>query len=97
MAQSCEPDPLFCDHCGQVVHPGRGDHYLVRIEAVADPAPPIFTQEDLAIDFDQGFKRLIEQTRKLTARQVLNQVYRKVVLTLCVACYSSWIENPTRS
>ena len=36
---------------------------LVRIEAVADPVPPIFTEEDFAIDFDQEFKRRVEQTR----------------------------------
>jgi hypothetical protein len=34
---------------------------LGRIEAVADPVPPIFTEEDFAIDFDQEFKRLVEQ------------------------------------
>jgi len=41
---------------------------LVRIEAVADPVPPIFTEEDFAIDFDQEFKRLVEQTRDFTYR-----------------------------
>ena len=33
--------------CSKEVHPGRGDYYLVRIDAVADPQPPIITQEDL--------------------------------------------------
>ena len=46
---------------------------LVRIEAVADPVSPIFTEEDFAIDFDQEFKRLVEQTRDFTAQQAMNQ------------------------
>ncbi len=38
---------LRCDRCSKEVHPGRGDYYLVRIDAVADPQPPIITEEDL--------------------------------------------------
>lgn len=70
---------------------------LVRIEAVADPVPPIFTEEDFAIDFDQEFQRLVEQTRDFTAQQAMDQVYRRVVLYLCLSCYNRWIENPTGS
>ena len=33
-------DPLFCDRCLCEIHPGRGEFYEVRIEAVADPSPP---------------------------------------------------------
>ena len=44
---------LHCKRCSKEVHPGRGDYYLVRIEAVADPQPPVITQEDL----DQGVIR----------------------------------------
>jgi hypothetical protein len=70
---------------------------LVWIEAVADPVPPIFTEEDFAIDFDQEFKRLVEQTRDFTAQQAMDQVYRRVVLYLCLSCYNRWIENPMGS
>ena len=55
---------------------------LVRIEAVAGPVPPIFTEEDFAIDFDQEFKRLVEQTRDFTAQQAMDQVYRRPPLGL---------------
>ena len=53
---------------------------LVRIEAVAGPVPPIFTEEDF--DFDQEFKRLVEQTRDFTAQQAMDQVYRRPPLGL---------------
>ena len=70
---------------------------LVRIGVVADPVPPIFTEEDFAIDFDQEFQRLVEQTRDFTAQQAMDQVYRRVALYLCLSCYNRWIEKPTGS
>jgi hypothetical protein len=97
MATNSDQAPLCCSHCAKLIHPGRGDYYLVRIEAVADPAPPVFSEEDLAIDFDQEFKQLIEETQKLSAQEAMDQVYRRVVLYLCVSCYNQWIENPTGS
>ncbi len=49
---------LHCKRCSKEVHPGRGDYYLVRIEAVADPQPPIITQEDLDQDVGADIERL---------------------------------------
>ena len=69
----------------------------MRIEAVADPVPPLFTEEDFAIDVDQEFKRLVEQIRDFTAQQAMDQVYLRVTLYLCLSCYNRWIENPTGS
>jgi hypothetical protein len=31
--------PLLCARCGVELTPGKGDFYVVRIEAVADPTP----------------------------------------------------------
>jgi hypothetical protein len=97
MATGFDQTPLRCSRCARTVHPGRGDHYLVRIEAVADPAPPVITEEDLAIDLEAEFARLVEATRDLTARQAMDQVHRRVELTLCLACYRDWIEDPASS
>jgi hypothetical protein len=92
-----DPQETRCAHCGRPVHPGRGDHYVVRIEAVADPSPPVFTAEDLAIDFESEFERLIAATRDLSAQQAMDQVHRRVDLLLCLPCYRRWIEDPTGS
>jgi hypothetical protein len=97
MTTNSDQSSLSCSRCAKPVHPGRGDYYLVRIDAVADPAPPVFTEEDLAIDFDQEFQRLLAQTRGLSAQAAMDQVHRRVVLYLCVSCYNRWIENPTAS
>jgi hypothetical protein len=86
--------PIKCSRCERLVHPGRGDYYLVRIDADADPALPEFTEEEMAIDYQREPRNLIGQTKSLTAEQAMNQVRRKFVLVLCIPCYSSWIDNP---
>ena len=66
----------------------------MRIGAVADPVPPIFTEEDFAIDFDQEFKRLVEQTRDFTAQQAMDHVYRRVILYLCLSMLQPMDRKP---
>jgi hypothetical protein len=77
------------------LRPGRGDFYLVTIEAVADPTPPTVTAEDLAADHREQIERLLAQLADLTEEEALAQVYRRVSLSLCGPCYRQWIENPT--
>ncbi|MEW6252869.1 MAG: hypothetical protein AB1716_19705 [Planctomycetota bacterium] len=86
--------PLFCLRCGVELKPGRGDFYVVKIEAVADPSPPDITAEDLQRDRTAEIERLIEKLRRLSPQEALDQVYRKLTLHLCLPCYSAWIENP---
>jgi hypothetical protein len=31
------PEPLFCDCCTRTLTSGKGEFYMIRIEAVADP------------------------------------------------------------
>jgi hypothetical protein len=85
---------LFCSRCGSELHPGAGDFYLVRIQAMADPTPPSFSDEDLQYDLKEKIQRLIEQMQDLSAQEAMDQVYRQVVLYLCGPCYRKWIENP---
>jgi hypothetical protein len=87
-------DQLHCKRCSKEVHPGRGDYYLVRIDAVADPEPPIITQEDLDQDLGAEIERLIRGMKGLTEEQLERQVYRQKVIYLCVRCFNRWIENP---
>jgi hypothetical protein len=42
--------PLFFDRCSTELVPGKGDFYVVKIEAVADPSPPVFDEDDLNKD-----------------------------------------------
>ena len=85
---------LLCHRCGATLTPGRGDFYVVRIEAFADPTPPHVTAEELASDRGEEMRRLLEQMRDLTEQELMDQVYRRLVIHLCGPCYRKWIEDP---
>ena len=87
---------IFCARCAAELTPGKGDFYVVRIEAVADPTPPCFSEEDLKHDPRAEMERLIEQMYDLSAQEAMDQVYRRLVLCLCGPCYRQWIEDPAR-
>lgn len=85
---------LRCHRCSKEVHPGRGDYYLVRIDAVADPQPPIITQEDLDQDVGAEIEWLIRRMKTMTEKQLERQVFRQKAIYLCVPCFNRWIEHP---
>ncbi len=86
--------PLFCHRCGVELQPGSGDFFVVRIEAFADPSPPVLTLEESAADAKQRMKELIEQLNHASEQELMDQVYRRLTINLCQACYRLWIENP---
>jgi hypothetical protein len=88
--------PLLCARCGAELTPGTGDLYVVRIEALADPAPPRFSEDDLRRDPREEIARLIDQMRDLSEQELMDQVYRRLVLYLCGPCYREWIEDPVK-
>jgi len=76
------------------LQPGAGDLYLVNIEAVADPFPPIFSDEDLRRDPRAEIERILGALRHLSAEEAMNQVYRRTAILLCGRCYRVWIVDP---
>ncbi|MGA2065791.1 MAG: hypothetical protein ABSG86_12515 [Thermoguttaceae bacterium] len=88
--------PLLCARCSAELTPGKGDFYVVRIEALADPTPPSFSEEDLQRDPRAEIERLINRMKELSEQELLDQVYRRLVLSLCGPCYRRWIEDPVR-
>jgi hypothetical protein len=90
-----EPTPLLCHRCGCDLRPGEGNFFVVRIETWADPTPPNITSEDLAADVSAKIDKLIEQMRGMSEQELMDQVYRRLTIHLCGACYKTWIENPT--
>jgi predicted amidophosphoribosyltransferase len=87
---------LLCHRCGRPLTPGRGDFYVVRIEAQADPTPTDISEAELAGDTAGELSRLIEQMREsdATEQEWMDQVHRRMTLHLCNACYRRWIEDP---
>jgi len=93
-----QPDPLslLCARCGIELKPGKGNFYVVRIEALADPTPPSFSDEDLQHDPRAEIEHLIKQMRESSGQKLLDQVYRRLILYLCGPCYRRWIEDPVK-
>ena len=87
---------LSSARCGAELTPGKGDFYVVRIEALADPSPPWFSEEDLTHDHRAEIEWLIEQMRNLSEQELTDQVYRQLVLYLCGPCRRRWIEDPVK-
>ncbi|GAC1468173.1 MAG: hypothetical protein NVSMB9_10550 [Isosphaeraceae bacterium] len=89
--------PLLCSRCGISLRLGQGQCYLVEILAVADPAPPVFTKDDLSDDPTSEIQRLLQRLAQMTEQQIADQVYQRKLLCLCNGCYFRWIENPVGS
>ena len=89
------PSPPRCARCSAELQPGGGDLYLVNIEAIADPYPPVFSDEDLRRDPREEIERILGDLRHLSAEEAMNQVYRRTAILLCGRCYRAWIEDPT--
>ena len=87
--------PILCHRCGAMLQPGRGDFYVVRIEAFADPTPPDLISDELAdIDPSEEIDRLLEVMRDMSELELMDQVFRRMTIHLCRRCYLTWIENP---
>jgi len=93
---STEPgdEVVLCHKCGGELRRGVGDFFVVRIEAFADPSPPVITADDLRRDARAEIKRLIHSMRHMSEQELMDQVYRRLTIHLCQACYQAWIENP---
>jgi hypothetical protein len=85
---------LFCARCARELQPGTGDFYEVTIEAVADPFPPRIEAETRTETLRAQIEELLAKMADVSAREALEQVYRRLVIHLCSACYARWIENP---
>ncbi len=88
--------PLFCQRCSIELMPGCGDFYVVSIQAVADPTVgPL--EDKTAAETRAAIEGLLAELADVSAQEAVDQVYRRVTLYLCNACFRKWIENPTGS
>ena len=87
---------LLCHRCGAILTAGRGDFYVARIEAFADPTPPEITLDDHA-DLAREIDDLIAQMHDRSEREMMDDVHRRVTIHLCRRCYRQWIEHPAGS
>lgn len=89
-----EIDSSICAKCTTEMAHGKGELWVVKIAAFADPSPPNFEIEEEK-DLRTEIKNLVEQLEGTSEREAMDQVHRSLVLHLCDSCYRQWIENPT--
>ncbi|MDY7107060.1 MAG: hypothetical protein SYC29_00330 [Planctomycetota bacterium] len=94
-AEATGEDRIVCHRCGALYVPGEPLFYVVKIEAYPLPELPPLTLEDLQRDFEEEMRRIVEETKGMSSREMMDQVYRRLVIYLCPRCYGRWIENPT--
>ena len=92
-----EPAPLACARCGAGLWPGAGNFFQVTIEAVADPTSPVLCGRETAEEIRREIERAPGRLSVVSAREALDQVYRRLVRHLCGPCYRTWIEDPARA
>lgn len=99
MTGMSEPDPYLCPvschRCGLELRLGSGTAYLVRVEAMADPTPPMLDPREFGGDLNRAFHQVLQELEHVSAQEAMDQVYRRLSFYLCAACYRRWIENPT--
>jgi len=86
--------PCFCSRCLRLLEAGRGDYFVVTIDAVADPTPPTIEPADLRRDLSRDWREIVAALSDTSSQEALDQVYRRVVIHLCNTCFRNWIENP---
>jgi hypothetical protein len=87
------PPRVRCDLCDMLVPPHA--HYVVRIDVFADPSMPELSREELEeMDFDQTFRRLIEQMKHMSPQELQDQVHRRFEYKICPSCQRRYIKDP---
>jgi hypothetical protein len=94
-AEMYETAPILCSRCLKTLMPGRGELYVITIEAIADPTPPEITAGDLGRNYRADWREIVAALKDTSPQEALDQIYRRLIIHLCNTCYRAWIENPT--
>jgi hypothetical protein len=87
-------EPVICRKCGALLTPGRGDFYVVEVEAYAENSPMVITEEDLAKDHREEMEKIAEEMAEMSPQEAMDGVHRRMSFFLCRGCYGGWIEDP---
>ncbi len=91
-----DESPILCARCLRLLKPGRGEFFVVQIEAVADPSPPDLDwyEEHNHDSTRRSYEELVEQLKDVSEQEAKDQVFRRLEISLCNDCFSTWFENP---
>ncbi len=83
-----EDEPILCARCIKELTPGRGEFYIVEIQATADPTPPVLDESDMTRDYKSEINAVVAELANHTPRN------QRLAIHLCMSCYTTWIDNP---
>ncbi|HEX8521260.1 MAG TPA: hypothetical protein VF669_03320 [Tepidisphaeraceae bacterium] len=84
---------VLCDLCGTTIPPHA--HYIIRMDVFADPSMPEIMTEDLEEkDLEASMQDLINQMKKMTEEELLEQVHKQFEFKICRPCQVKFIANP---
>src|ERR1041384_8670215 len=87
--------PSICRRCNALLTPGKGDFYIILVEAYAENSPLIISSQDLAKDHHQEMQAITEELNQYSEQELMDMVHRRFTFYLCRPSYRQWIENPT--
>lgn len=82
---------MICHRCGALREEGGRLFYIVNIEAY--PSPEIVETMDEG-DAESAMAALCAEAGQFSQQELMDQVYRRLTLTLCPRCFRGWIEQP---
>ena len=86
--------PEICRRCGALLAEGKGNFYVVRIEAFAENGDTVISADDMGKDHRQEMEKIIAELAKYSGQEIMDMVHRHMTFYLCLPCYKQWIENP---
>lgn len=89
-----QSDMLLCHGCGADLTPGEGSFWVVRIDAVRDPSPPVIDTRESMTSIAAEYEALLARLSEQSERELMDQVHRRLILHLCSRCFGRWIERP---
>lgn len=87
---------LICARCLRLLWVGRGEFFVVQINAVADPSAPDLNayEEQDTNSIRQAYEEVIGQLGEASELEANEQVARQLQIHLCNECFPDWFENP---
>jgi len=86
-------DRFTCDRCGNGLLLDAPVRYEVRIEVKSAYDPLELSEEDLARASD-ALKEAVEQAKRLSAQEAMDEVYKEFRFDLCRTCQKQFIQAP---
>lgn len=83
----------ICDRCGSPIEP-NALRYIARIQVYAAYDPLEITFEDLARDYTDEMRKILEQCANMTEEELMRDVYVEFTYDLCPACQKQYIRDP---